>query len=318
MTSNGTPFEELGSLAVDDSVGGQALCEEWKERADCLANLKKDKWINLQLNIRVLHDQLITKLHACKFELANLEHAHANWAMDQKTKSHVEKAVKQCAPGIKATVHKYNAKWKEMLKEQGKNGVRTDAYVPLELVMEGLFNLDVDQDIWENANMVDFKGGRFLCGLLIRRFRMELGWPKRSKVVKKSFTDVILSVQTFALGLLRNMKQSTMYSSSAMVMKTWEHSLATITIPMGAVDWSHISMPPPVNHPWTCRKALQGIPQLGERDEDGDASSDDNDGVELEPVAELEDVRFLGDLDCLIGEGDWSEGEGQDNVMVDL
>ncbi|KAF9509942.1 hypothetical protein BS47DRAFT_1364932 [Hydnum rufescens UP504] len=84
-------------------------------------------------------------------------------------------------------------------------------------------------------------------------------------------------------------------------MKTWERSLATITIPVGAVDWSRISMPPPVNHPWTCRKALQGIPQLGERDEDGDASSDDDDGVELEPVAELEDVRFLGDLDCLIG-----------------
>ncbi|KAF9515783.1 hypothetical protein BS47DRAFT_1360747 [Hydnum rufescens UP504] len=93
--------------------------------------------------------------------------------------------------------------------------------------------------------------------------------------------------QTSALGLLRNMKQSTMYSSSAMVMKTWEHSLATITIPES-----------PTRHP-----------TAGERDEDGDVSSDDDDGVELEPVAELEDVRFLGDLDHLIGEGDWSEGE---------
>ncbi|KAF9520243.1 hypothetical protein BS47DRAFT_1287587, partial [Hydnum rufescens UP504] len=116
-----------------------------------LANLKKDKWINLQLNICVLHDQLITKLCAHKFELANLERAHASQAMDQKTKSHVKKAVKQHAPGIEATVHKYNAKQKEMLKE--------DAYVPPELVMEGLFNLDVDQDIWENADMVDFEGG---------------------------------------------------------------------------------------------------------------------------------------------------------------
>jgi hypothetical protein len=40
-----------------------------------------------------------------------------DWTPDQKTKSHVEKAVKQHAPGIKATVHKYNAKQKEMLKE---------------------------------------------------------------------------------------------------------------------------------------------------------------------------------------------------------
>ncbi|KAF9509256.1 hypothetical protein BS47DRAFT_1397043 [Hydnum rufescens UP504] len=346
--------KELGSLAVDDSVGGQALREEWKERvkmaqdtisrledniarktkalrledhasADRLANLKKDKWINLQLNIHVLHDQLITKLRARKFELANLECAHASRAMDQKTKSHVEKAVKQHAPGIEATVHKYNAKRKEMLKEQGKNGVWRDAYVPPELVMEGLFNLDVDQDIWENANMVDFEGGRSLCGLLIRRFGMELGRPRRSKVVKKSFADVMLSIQTFALAYYNVHKDDDVVFFALLRlhvlfnrMKTWERSLATITMPVGAVDWSRISMPPPVNHPWTCRKALQGIPQLGERDEDGDTSSDDDDGVELEPVAELEDVGFLGDLDHLIGEGDWSEGEGQDNVMVDL
>ncbi|KAF9505445.1 hypothetical protein BS47DRAFT_1368065 [Hydnum rufescens UP504] len=215
--------KELGDLAVDDSVGGQALHEEWKEK-------------------------LITKLHAHKFELANLEHAHASQVMDQKTKSHVEKAVKQRAPGIKATVHKYNAKRKEMLKEQGKNGVWRDAYVPLELEYEAVHN-----------------------------------------IFKFSNGDEDMGTQP-----------------------------CYITIPMGAVDWSHISMPLPVNHPWTCRKALQGIPQLGERHEDGDMSSDDDDGVELEPVAELEDVRFLGDLDHLIGEGDWSEGEGQDNVMVDL
>jgi hypothetical protein len=102
--------KELRGLAIDDSIGGQSLNEEWKERvkmaqdtilrledriarkikalrledrasADKLVNLKKDKWINLQLNIRVLRDQLITKLRARKFELANLERAHASRAM---------------------------------------------------------------------------------------------------------------------------------------------------------------------------------------------------------------------------------------------
>ncbi|KAF9512613.1 hypothetical protein BS47DRAFT_1363025 [Hydnum rufescens UP504] len=158
--------------------------------------------------------------------------------------------------------------------------------------------------------MADYEGGRFLYDLLIRRFRMELGLPRRSKVVKKSFTNARSSIQTFMLGLLRDMKQSRM-------MKVWECSLAPITIPVGAVDWSGISMPPPVSHPWTCRKIPQGIPQLGERDEDGDASSNDDKGVELELVAELEDIGFLGDLDHLTGEGDWSEGEGQDNLIVD-
>ncbi|KAF9508417.1 hypothetical protein BS47DRAFT_1416606 [Hydnum rufescens UP504] len=338
-------LKELGSLAVDDSVGGQALREEWKERvkmaqdtisrledniarktkalrledrasADCLANLKKDKWINLQLNILVLHDQLITKLCARKFELANLEHAHASRAMDQKTKSHVEKAVKQHAPGIEATVHKYNAKQKEMLKEQGKNGVRRDAYVPPELVMEGLFNLDIDQDIWENANMVDFEGGEIPLWLANKEVWDGIRAAQEVKSCQEELRRCDVEYSNLRAWFVEE------YEAVHNVFKfgngTWECSLATITIPVGAVGWSQISMPPPVNHPWTCRKALQGIPQLGERDEDGDASSDDDDGVELEPVAELEDVGFLGDLDRLIGEGDWSEGEGQDNVMVDL
>ncbi|KAF9515416.1 hypothetical protein BS47DRAFT_1360995 [Hydnum rufescens UP504] len=294
----------------------KALRLEDRALADCLANLKKDKWINLQLNIRVLHDQLITKLRAHKFELANLEHAHASRAMDQKTKSHVEKAVKQCAPGIEATVHKYNAKQKEMLKERGKNGVWRDAYVPPELVMEGLFNLDIDQDIWENADMVDFEGGEIPLWLANKEVRDGIRAAQEVKSCQEELHQCDVEYSNLCAWFVEE------YEAVHNVFKfgngTWECSLATITIPVGAVDWSQISMPPPVNHPWTCRKALQGIPQLGERDEDGDASSDDDDGVELEPVAELEDVGFLGDLDHLIGEGDWSEGEGQDNVMVDL
>jgi hypothetical protein len=199
--------KELAGLVRDDSIGGRGLYEEWKERvqvakdtisrleeniarktkalrlqdrmsADRLTSLKKDKWINLQLNIRVLRDQLLAKLRARKFELANLERAYTSRAMgmsifinervisrtnrseDQKTKAHVDKAVKHRAPGVEATLNKYNAKRKEMLKERGKNGVRKDAYVPPELSMEGLYQLDVNQDIWQGADMADFEGGK--------------------------------------------------------------------------------------------------------------------------------------------------------------
>jgi hypothetical protein len=95
----------------------------------------------------------------------------ANWTADQKTKSHVEKAVKHRAPGIEATIKRYNAKRKEMLKERGKNGVRRNAYVPPELSMEGLYKLDVDQDIWENADMADFEGGRIPLWLAKKEVR---------------------------------------------------------------------------------------------------------------------------------------------------
>ena len=90
-------------------------------------------------------------------------------------------------------------------------------------------------------------------------------------------------------------------------MKVWEHGLATLAVPVGAMDWSRISTPPPVSHPWTCRKAPQGIRQLVDKDEVG---------LELEPAVELEDVEFIGDLDRLIGDGDCSEGEGADDVII--
>ena len=106
----GVLSKELGGLVTDDSIGGRSLHREWEEKVEIardtisrleakiakktkalrledhasakqLADLKKNKWINLQLNLRVVRDQLIKKLRARKFELANLEHAHTSRAM---------------------------------------------------------------------------------------------------------------------------------------------------------------------------------------------------------------------------------------------
>ena len=50
---------------------------------------------------------------------------------------------------------------KELAVLQGKGGIQKDAYIPPLLNMEGLYKLDVDQDIWEDSrgNMVDFPDG---------------------------------------------------------------------------------------------------------------------------------------------------------------
>ncbi|KAF9516460.1 hypothetical protein BS47DRAFT_1371718 [Hydnum rufescens UP504] len=79
-----------------------------------LTKLKKDKWVNLQLNLHVLHEQFLQKLQARKFELVTLDHANSSCILDQKTKAHVEKAVKGQSGGIEATVKKYNGQLKEL------------------------------------------------------------------------------------------------------------------------------------------------------------------------------------------------------------
>ena len=90
-----------------------------------------------------------------------LDHANLSCILDQKTKAHVEKAVKGCSGGIEATVKKYNGQVKELAVLQGNRGIQKDAYIPPLLNMEGLYKLDVDQDIWEDSrgNMADFPDG---------------------------------------------------------------------------------------------------------------------------------------------------------------
>ncbi|KAF9520670.1 hypothetical protein BS47DRAFT_1357464 [Hydnum rufescens UP504] len=111
-----------------------------------LNRLKKDKWVNIQLNLHALHEQLLKKLRARKFKLATLDCANLRCILDQKTKAHVKKAVKNQSGGIEATVKKYNARLKELVVLRGRGGIWRDAYIPPMLTMDGLYKLDVDQD----------------------------------------------------------------------------------------------------------------------------------------------------------------------------
>ena len=71
----------------------QALSASGRMTMHDVEKLKNDKWTNEYLNIHVLHDQLIRKLHAHRLELNVLDHSKAH-TLDQNIKAHVEKAVK--------------------------------------------------------------------------------------------------------------------------------------------------------------------------------------------------------------------------------
>ncbi|KAF9502834.1 hypothetical protein BS47DRAFT_1403052 [Hydnum rufescens UP504] len=181
---------EGNDLVQDDTTASNEVQAEWQEKvrllkeairrlettinkktdelrltdhasASELNRLKKDKWVNIQLNLHALCEQLLKKLRARKFELATLDRANLSCILDQKTKAHVEKAVKNRSGGIDATVKKYNARLKELVALRGRGGIRRDAYIPPMLTMHGLYKLDVDQDIWEDSrgDIADFPDG---------------------------------------------------------------------------------------------------------------------------------------------------------------
>ncbi|KAF9506841.1 hypothetical protein BS47DRAFT_1280706, partial [Hydnum rufescens UP504] len=180
-----------GNDVIPEDSAGEAVLVEWQERvhstklaisrlqsnikkrteglklgdrvaARKLEQLKKDRWITMQLNLRILREQLVRKLRARKFELATLDRAHSTRILDQKTKVHVEKAVHHRSSGIDATMKKYNAKIKEMAEyRQTSRTISKSAYIPPLLLKEGLYKMDVDQDIWEDAwaDVGDFPDG---------------------------------------------------------------------------------------------------------------------------------------------------------------
>ena len=116
----------------------------------------------MQLNLHILHEQLVRKLCAHKFELATLDHAHSTRILDQKTKVHVEKAVHHCSSGIDATMKKYNVKIKEISEyRRTSRAISKSAYILPLLLKEGLYKMDVDQDIWEDTRgaVEDFPDG---------------------------------------------------------------------------------------------------------------------------------------------------------------
>lgn len=127
-----------------------------------LEKLKKNKWVNLQLNIRVVRDQILMKLRARKFELAGIERADTSRELDHRTKEHVEKAMRGRVSGIRAALKRYEEIRKQMMKLRGKGGVAKDAYIPPE-ISSSVYKLDVDEDIWQvphHEDLANFPDGK--------------------------------------------------------------------------------------------------------------------------------------------------------------
>src|SRR5258708_5544026 len=137
--------KECTNLNVNDSS-----CHE-------LQKAEKDKWAIGFANLHVLKDQLHCKLHARKAKLGRLDHRHGQQEVDQSLCSQIQKAVKKQSTGIDSTLQKYNEKLRSLVSLQGKGGIPLDKWLPPELKKDGLYSLDVDQDIWQDYDLSDFE-----------------------------------------------------------------------------------------------------------------------------------------------------------------
>ncbi|KAF9507531.1 hypothetical protein BS47DRAFT_1366589 [Hydnum rufescens UP504] len=250
-----------------------------------LEQLKTNKWINLQLNIRVVRDQLLMKLRACKFELVGLERADTSHQLDHKTKEHVEKAMKG-----------------HMMKLRGKGNVARDAYIPPE-ISSSVYKLDVDEDIWQvphHEDMANFPGGKVPAWLADKEVCGGI-WHAQELVNCHEELRRYEDVKFFALIELHQLHD---------LVDTWQHHTTGLAGSDGQLDWGSIpDWPPPLRRAWVCQQGrVQAEKDLspgeGEEGDLGASSDDDDENGKLEEQPELEDLTLLTSLDLVLGHED--------------
>ncbi|KAF9518057.1 hypothetical protein BS47DRAFT_1359105 [Hydnum rufescens UP504] len=265
---------EGNGLVQDDSSVSILVQVEWQEKVRALKG-----------TIQCLENVITKKTE----ELRRI--------LDQKTKAHVEKAVKGQSGGIEATVKKYNRWLKELAGLRGKGGICKDAYIPPLLSMEGLYKLDVDQDIWEDSrgDMADFPDG------------VVPPWLANPSVKEEEYSaanNVFMGSEDEEVSYFALIRVHQLYDW----MMAWKKYMVHVPTVSGMSVPNMCAPLPLQQHCQICDCVLalefQDVLQLcscqSRGSDDPNASSDDSETGELEEFFEVEEVGFIAAIDQAI------------------
>jgi len=120
-----------------------------------LSKLIGNEFLKSRMNALALKQRLRDRLRNRKFELANLERAYRKTVNHLKLDKNASSQIKRKEPGIQNLVRKYNKLCMDLHKLIRAKKAPKGAVVPLEIEMEGLYQLDVDDDIWQDIGLND-------------------------------------------------------------------------------------------------------------------------------------------------------------------
>ena len=120
-----------------------------------LTKLMDNVFLKNRMNALALKQRIRDRLCQRKFELEILERAYRKTINHLKLDKHAQGQLKRKEPGIQALARKYNKLCDELSDLiKGKKAPR-GAIAPVKINMEGLFKLDVDDDIWQDIGLTD-------------------------------------------------------------------------------------------------------------------------------------------------------------------
>ncbi|KAG6913221.1 hypothetical protein DXG01_008640, partial [Tephrocybe rancida] len=118
-----------------------------------LEKLLNDPFLAARMNALALKQRLRDRLRSRKFELDRLERSFRKQVNDQKVDAHTASSVRSREPAIVKVACSYNTLCATMEQLIIKGKALRGAICPKQLELKGIFDLDVDDTIWEDIGL---------------------------------------------------------------------------------------------------------------------------------------------------------------------
>ncbi|KIJ05959.1 hypothetical protein PAXINDRAFT_57246, partial [Paxillus involutus ATCC 200175] len=118
-----------------------------------LVALRGNVFLQVRMNALSVKTRIRDRLHQRKFELERIERAYRQTVGDQRLRSHAEASVKRREPTLLQLVTTYNGLCDKLMALIRQRKAVCGAVMPHYIPREGLFELDVDVDIWQDVGL---------------------------------------------------------------------------------------------------------------------------------------------------------------------
>ncbi|KIJ05254.1 hypothetical protein PAXINDRAFT_24067, partial [Paxillus involutus ATCC 200175] len=118
-----------------------------------LVALRGNVFLQVHMNALAVKTQIRDRLRQRKFELERIEWAYRQTVGDQRLRSHAEASVKRREPTLLRLVTTYNGLCDKLMALIRQQKAVRDAVMPHYIPRKGLFELDVDDDIWQDVGL---------------------------------------------------------------------------------------------------------------------------------------------------------------------
>ncbi|KAG1819999.1 hypothetical protein EV424DRAFT_1472573 [Suillus variegatus] len=165
QTKKNGALDSLHDLQVDEDM----LRVEWKAQVDHqtkpaprtsdkvnLQKMKKDIYLTVRLNALAVKTCIRDHLRQRKFELERLERSYrATINAEHKLHANTQQSIKRREPGILKLVSTYNGLCSQLRSLICQRRAPPYAIMPHIIPRDGIFLLDVDDDIWQDVGLDD-------------------------------------------------------------------------------------------------------------------------------------------------------------------